>query len=139
MTISDTTRYEMSEDGKIDYAGLMPTGGHTVHISTSDTSNSSIPRTYTVALFHQLKCLEIYHREYLKPLPRQVTAELRGCLNYLRQSLLCHADTRLESVKNVKIQASKRYDTVCRDWSKVYEAAERNYNDYKSLIREEKE
>jgi len=129
MSISDTTRYGLSNDGNIDYAGLMPTGGHTVHISTPD---SPVPQTFTVALFHQLKCLEIYHREYLKPPPRQVTPELRGCLNYLRQSLLCHANTRLESVKNREIQASKQYDTICRDWTKVYEAAERNYNDYRS-------
>jgi hypothetical protein len=129
ISISDTTRYDLSDDGSVDYASLMPTGGHTVHVSTSD---SPIPQTFTVALFHQLKCLEIYHREYLKPLPRQVTPELRGCLDYLRQSLLCHADTRLESVKNREIQASKQYDTICRDWTKVYEAAERNYNDYQS-------
>ena len=129
MTVSDTSRYGLNEAGKVDYAMLMPSGGHTIHISTS---NDSAPVTYTVSLFHQLKCLEIYHREYLKPLPREVTPELRGCLNYLRQSLLCHADTRLESVKNARVQASKQYDTICRDWTKVYEAAERNYHDYKS-------
>jgi len=127
MTISDTARYDLTENGNIEYASLMPTGGHTVHISTTD---EPVPQTFTVALFHQLKCLEIYHREYLKPLPRHVTTELRGCLNYLRQSLLCHADTRLESIKNRDIQASKQYDTICRDWTKVYQAAEKNYEEY---------
>jgi len=127
MTISDTSRYDISDDGQADYAALMPKGGHNVHISREGASK---PRPYTVALFHQLKCLEIYHREYLKPPPRQVTRELQGCMNYLRQAILCHANSRLESVKNEAIQAEKRYDTVCRDWTKVYEAAERNFEDY---------
>ncbi|KAF8870909.1 hypothetical protein CPB84DRAFT_827121 [Gymnopilus junonius] len=73
MTISDTSRYELSEAGKLDYSRLMPTGGHTVHISTP---NESVPRTYTVALFHQLKCLEIYHRNILSPYPMK---SLRNC------------------------------------------------------------
>ena len=129
MSVSDTTRYSLNDEGSVDFASLMPTGGHTVHISKPDSPS---PEIFTVALFHQLKCLEIYHREYLKPLPRQVTTELRGCLNYLRQSLLCHANTRLESIKNAEVQASKQYETICRDWTKVYEAAERNYGSYRS-------
>ncbi|KAF4614528.1 hypothetical protein D9613_002459 [Agrocybe pediades] len=127
MTITDTTHYDLNDKGSVDFASLMPSGGHTIHITGP---GSEVPETFTVALFHQLKCLEIYHREYLKPVPRQVTAELRGCLNYLRQSLLCHANTRLESIKNDEVKASKQYDTVCRDWTKVYEAAERNYAGY---------
>ncbi|KAF9480761.1 hypothetical protein BDN70DRAFT_832296 [Pholiota conissans] len=127
MSISDTSRYDLTEDGKADFAALMPTGGHTVYISGDEVSE---PRPFTVSLFHQLKCLDIYHREYLKPTPRRVTLELQGCLNYLRQSLLCHANTRLESIKNSAIQAEKQYETVCRDWTKVYDAAEKNYASY---------
>ncbi|KAF9556154.1 hypothetical protein CPC08DRAFT_711400 [Agrocybe pediades] len=136
MTITDTTHYDLNDEGSVDFASLMPSGGHTVHIAAP---GSEVPETFTVALFHQLKCLEIYHREYLKPVPRQVTAELRGCLNYLRQSLLCHADTRLESIKNDEVKASKQYDTVCRDWTQLYEAAEKNYAEYRAWNLRRKE
>ncbi|KAJ6490179.1 hypothetical protein DFH09DRAFT_1053828 [Mycena vulgaris] len=127
LTIHNTARYGIDEEGGQDYAQLMPSGGHTIHL-LSDRNRQ--PQVSTVALFHQLKCLEIYHREYSQKPRREPTSLLRHCLNYLRQSILCHADTRLESIKNEQVQANKEYETVCRDWTRVYEAAENNYAEY---------
>jgi hypothetical protein len=48
-------------------------------------------------------------------------------MNYLRQTLLCRPNLRLESVED-EFGLSDRnfYGTVCRDWTAVYREAERN-------------
>ncbi|KAK7042064.1 hypothetical protein R3P38DRAFT_304545 [Favolaschia claudopus] len=130
-TVFNTARYGLNDEGAEDYAKLMPSGGHTVHLASEDGQDI---HAFTVTLFHQLKYLEICHHEYLKKPRSPPTPLLRHCLNYLRQSVLCHADTRLESIKNAEVQSSKEYETVCRDWTQVYDAAERNHASYKKLV-----
>ncbi|KAJ7817840.1 hypothetical protein B0H14DRAFT_3148042 [Mycena olivaceomarginata] len=131
LTIFNTAHYGLDDEGAEEYARLMPSGGHTIHLAAGDNRQS---QEFTVTLFHQLKCLQIYHQEYLKKPRSTPTPLLRHCLNYLRQSVLCHADTRLESIKNAQVQSSKEYETVCRDWTQVYDAAERNYAVYQGWI-----
>lgn len=53
-------------------------------------------------------------------------------MNYLRQMILCRADTRLEPAYNIigpRIVTSSITHT-CNDWSAVYAAAEENYSAY---------
>lgn len=87
MAFENTARYGLTDAD--DWAALLPSGGHVIRTWTDAHDD-----THTVALFHQLKCLDIIRQEYLgaqlKPLGKH-------CLNYLRQSVLCLADTRLES------------------------------------------
>jgi hypothetical protein len=87
MQIGDTTRYGI--DNPNDWAKLLPAHGHLVNIDG---------KSYTVAMFHQLKCLDIVRHDYAaKKGPTDLS---RHCLNYLRQTLLCHSDTRLESIRS---------------------------------------
>ncbi|KAJ7582187.1 hypothetical protein C8J56DRAFT_792809, partial [Mycena floridula] len=101
---------------------LLPAAGHTVRLREKEGLNIS---DYTVTLFHQLKCLEIYRKEYLSsrlsPSPM-----VHHCLNYLRQQILCHMNLRLESVKSYAGNSGRQYEFVCRDWSQIYVAAEDN-------------
>ncbi|EGN92253.1 hypothetical protein SERLA73DRAFT_191368 [Serpula lacrymans var. lacrymans S7.3] len=111
-----------------EYAHLMPLSGHTVYVSENP---GEAPDVYTVTLFHQLKCLEIIHREYLDPsLPLIPSALLSHCLNYLRQTILCRPNLRLESVTTRSAKSAQGYEAVCRDWTEVYEEAERNNRVY---------
>jgi hypothetical protein len=92
MYIHDTVRYQLETDeAASEYARLLPPGGHTVEDQAG--------RVYTVAMFHQLRCLDILRETYVS---RNVTSLTRHCLNYLRQSVLCLSDTRLESIKSSK-------------------------------------
>ncbi|GJJ06890.1 hypothetical protein Clacol_001086 [Clathrus columnatus] len=130
MLIQDTVHYNATiPESKEEFARLMPSGGHQVHIDDDDNNHTG---PYTVALFHQLKCLDIISQAYrIQSYPGELE---RHCLNYLRQSVLCIADNRLESVRSPvgpRI-VSFSSDYICKDWSAVYDAAEVNHKAYKA-------
>lgn len=121
MRIDQTAHYRADTDeGGEEFAKLVPRGGHTVPIKDEETGES---RIYTVTLFHQLKCLGIIRDNYaeMRP-PSSVT---RHCMNYLRQSILCHPNIKIEPVVNNLGSAVRGYETVCRDWTKVYEEVDK--------------
>jgi hypothetical protein len=123
MHIRDPSHYSAIDDSADDeYAKLQPSGGYTVRLQ-SKSAPSSV-ETYTVMLFHQLKCLEILRLEHRaggsQPLARH-------CLNYLRESILCRPNLRLEPAQNAIGSAIRGYDAACNDWQSVYAAAEENY------------
>ncbi|KAF9256981.1 hypothetical protein L218DRAFT_936227 [Marasmius fiardii PR-910] len=123
MSIFGTSRYTLDVAGTEDWKKLMPSGGHTVrfqHYNRNRNQTEMVP--FTVSLFHQLKCLEIYHEEYIASAPP--SPRVRHCLNYLRQQILCRMNLRLESTKDEGARSVRQYETVCRDWSLVYRAAE---------------
>lgn len=129
MHIDDSTHYDLdSELGSQEYANLIPPSGHVVHIGDINK-----PDTYTVSLFHQLKCLDIVRQQYIAPSYLPISALTSHCMNYLRQSVLCRLNLRLESTKDAKGTTSRGYEAVCRDWTKMYDEAERNYKQYSDL------
>jgi hypothetical protein len=90
MMIENTAHYDVFSDvGALEFARLLPESGHTV--TTPDGE------THTVAMFHQLRCLELIRNAYVDS--AGYTPIVGHCMNYLRQSILCLADTRLESVR----------------------------------------
>ena len=136
MTIGDTVRYQLDDPfAAEEYARLMPSGGHLVYVTDEpDPSHGEGekgdhgPRAYTVALFHQLKCLDIIRRD-LTDSSLKAPSQLAGhCMNYLRQMILCKANTRLESVKHPLGAVERTYAATCKDWELVYKEAERNYH-----------
>ncbi|KAF8067798.1 hypothetical protein FPV67DRAFT_1157959 [Lyophyllum atratum] len=131
MFIGDSSHYDLDSDqGTLEYAKLLPSGGHTVHITDPRTSRT---RPYTVALFHQLRCLGILRNEHNIPNSEHLA---HHCLTYLRQTILCRANLRIESVRNPLGSASRGYDAVCpRDWAQLYEAAERNHATYTAHLK----
>ncbi|KZT68639.1 hypothetical protein DAEQUDRAFT_727763 [Daedalea quercina L-15889] len=142
MTIGDTVRYQL-EDGFAaeEYARLMPSGGHIVYVADGPDSSRGEgekggqgPRAYTVALFHQLKCLDIIRRDLTNSSLTAPTQLASHCMNYLRQMILCKANTRLESVKHPLGAVERTYDATCKDWELVYREAERNYHAFTGLM-----
>lgn len=96
MLIQDTVHYNTTMLESVEeFRRLLPSGGHQVHIDDGELGHEG---PYTVALFHQLECLDVISRAYrTKSYPGELE---RHCLNYLRQSILCIADNRLESVRS---------------------------------------
>ncbi|KAG1753370.1 hypothetical protein EDB19DRAFT_1600046, partial [Suillus lakei] len=82
-------------------------------------------RTFLVSLYHQFHCLDIIRVGYV--VNRTHAAEhIQHCLRYLRQALLCHADTTLEvDIPQISQDDGKLYHTAngvgsvhrCRDWT----------------------
>lgn len=121
MRVDQTAHYRADTDeGGEEFEKLIPRGGHTVHIKDAETGESHI---YTVTLFHQLKCLGIIRDNYAAKRPPSLVT--RHCLNYLRQSILCHPNMQIEPVINNLGTAIRGYETVCRDWTKVYEEVDK--------------
>jgi len=134
MFIHDSVYYDpVTERGALEYGYLMPSGGHTVHITRPQTTTSqSKSEVHTVALFHRLKCLQIMGHQFVAPeLP--ISPLTKHCINYLRESILCRLNLRLESVKNTIGHVNRGpYDAKCKDWTLVYAEAERNYELFKA-------
>ncbi|KAI0259601.1 hypothetical protein BC834DRAFT_800089, partial [Gloeopeniophorella convolvens] len=129
MRITESARYDVDTAlGTEEFKKLIPDSGHVVHVSESP---ETAPLPYTVTLFHQLKCLGIIRSAYIGLGRQEVPGILaRHCMNYLRQTILCHPNTRLQPVKLEKGTATRDHETVCLDWTQVYEETERNQQAY---------
>ncbi|KAJ7578715.1 hypothetical protein C8J56DRAFT_968898 [Mycena floridula] len=129
MFISYSSHYQVdTEEGAQEFAHLLPESGYLVHLQDEEDPTRSKP--YTVALFHQLKCLDLIRQQYIGPEDGPILPFTRHCLNYLRQSILCCPNLRIESAKNTDGTANRFYDTACHDWTATYEAADNNHNQF---------
>jgi len=123
MWIDNTVHYQThTAEGILEFKNLVPESGHLVHLT--DPSDGST-KPYTPALFHQLHCLDVIRRDYVK---RHASIGSQRCLNYLRQTILCHSDLRIESARSSLPPHLISFpgDYVCNDWNALYEAAKRN-------------
>ncbi|KAF8155880.1 hypothetical protein B0H34DRAFT_798974 [Crassisporium funariophilum] len=135
MIVDTTAHYQLdAEDSSEEFFSLLPSGGHAVYVA----DESGNPKKHTVTLFHQLKCLDIIRREYIRDPPRPVPMDTQHCMNYLHQTLLCNLNTGVESTKNALATASRSYQSVCKDWTEVYKEAERNQQAYREFSREKR-
>jgi hypothetical protein len=120
---------ENYELGSPAWKHLLPESGHVVHLEEEDGSGIS---THTVALFHQLRCLEIIHDAYVDEGSHKRADSLAShCFNYLRQTTLCMCDMR--NGPHGTLHTAAGYDFMCYDWEKLYEEGERNFQVYKKL------
>lgn len=93
---------------------------HLVHVKNVGGSVS----TQTVALFHQLRCIEILHKAYVEEGSHRTSDLAQHCLNYVRQTVMCQLDMTNEPQAGA--QTSNGRESLCRDWESVYREAERN-------------
>ena len=121
----DTHRYALSTpEGIAEWQALVPYNG-TVHLGPR-------ARPFTIAMFHQLQCLDVIRSAMVLPIP---SGDVQGrnvrdhCLNYMRQMVLCHAHTDVESVRTdvtPRITDLTRSVYRCRDWRVLYDQMERS-------------
>ena len=119
--MENTQHYRVESDR--DWKQLVPPDGGIIRLDDDE-------RPYTISLFHQLRCLDVI-RDAVLQANRNGTrpdSRTRHCLNYLRQMVLCRADTYLESAYSLTAKHTVEITTpkTCQDWTQVYDAAERN-------------
>ncbi|KAK7676289.1 hypothetical protein QCA50_020743 [Cerrena zonata] len=97
---------------------------------------------YAVTLYHQIHCLnnlEAVFRAYRNGSALHVDAHLMHCFGYLRQLVLCAADTTLEPSETMVNRHGQVRHIVfgtgamhqCRDWRQVWDYAAENYQTWK--------
>ncbi|KAL0575148.1 hypothetical protein V5O48_006825 [Marasmius crinis-equi] len=123
--IPTSHRYRMGSEA---WKHLLPSGGHVVHVTEPDGAVS----THTVALFHQLRCLEILQDAYVNEGSHRTSALAQHCMNYLRQTMLCQMDMRTETQGS--IFTYNGFDQLCYDWETIYAEAEKNFKIYSELV-----
>ncbi|KAL0058281.1 hypothetical protein AAF712_015052 [Marasmius tenuissimus] len=137
MSVFGSSRYTVDKAGLDDWRRLLPSrGGHLVKFLDPESPPESNYTTFTVTMLHQLKCLEIYHREYVQETPSPPSPLVKHCLNYLRQQVLCRLNLKLESARNDNAGSTREYETVCRDWDLVYKAVEQNQRQWVKEVQE---
>ncbi|KAF7436236.1 hypothetical protein PC9H_003065 [Pleurotus ostreatus] len=120
MFVENSRHYGLdSPDANTEWAALVPSEDGVIHIGPEKTP-------FLPAIFHQLKCLDIIRQAYLTEGTDGNNSLPRHCLNYLRQSLLCRTDLRLEPVVDpFGPHAVQPYGRrTCQDWRVVYKAFE---------------
>ncbi|KAJ7454054.1 hypothetical protein B0H11DRAFT_2070148 [Mycena galericulata] len=136
LTIEDSVHYALYSDE--DWASLIPRHGF-IRLPVDGQDHEY----FAVSMYHQLHCLNGFRRLTVAAIGNNQTQHnidhAIHCLSYLRQTILCHADTALEparpadTVKGGKTQAVYGEGTVhrCRDWTQVREWVEHNYLEWK--------
>ncbi|GJE88768.1 hypothetical protein PsYK624_048530 [Phanerochaete sordida] len=131
LVFESTVHYTIGNSrGALEWNSTLPSGGAVVHLGPEQ-------RPFTVSLFHQLRCLNIIRTSIEAVYADELYDEQMShhCMNYLRQMVLCRADTRLEPIRAIEGGGRTVSDVghTCADWTVVYEAAEQNYREYARL------
>lgn len=109
------------------------------HKSTSQWSQN----VFAVGMYHQLHCLDVFRHSYVAAkagalvYPGNGTGvdhHINHCLSYMREMVLCTADTTLIHTREVEPMGGKgRYEATsigtvhrCRDWTQVRKFVESN-------------
>ena len=87
-------------------------------------------KPFMISMMHELRCLDLIRREILRSAGLREEVEvsrevIRHCVNYLRQTTLCRADTSLEMLIGDPPNAYP-LTQVCKDWETVYEEIAKN-------------
>lgn len=126
----DTHRYDLdTQQGIAEWAAHIPHGDGFVRLGPND-------RKFGVAMFHELQCIDIIRQALVDKQEHQKEI-VHHCMNYLRQMVLCHSHTALESVRwdrPPKVVDLTRSLYQCRDWTALYEGAAVNHHQCESPI-----
>ncbi|KAI0803210.1 hypothetical protein BC629DRAFT_1492634 [Irpex lacteus] len=121
MLVEDSVHYRPGSDREWD--ALLPPRAFS-------TSNRDGP--FTIALFHQLHCLNVLRIDFARLVndtlsPSADQSLRRHCTNYLRQTALCHADLHLEPITEAD-NTERTHEYMCRDWTLIYKALACGYS-----------
>ncbi|KAG7098818.1 hypothetical protein E1B28_000723 [Marasmius oreades] len=119
--IPTSSRYKMGAEA---WKHMLPSGGHVIRIEEAD----GMITTHTVAMFHQLRCLELLQQAYVDEGSHRTSELVQHCMNYLRQTVLCQMDMRTEIQGSTFTHSG--YDQMCNDWEVIYTEAEKNWEAY---------
>jgi hypothetical protein len=133
MPLENSVHYNpQSETGHAEWSTLLPNNNTgIIHLGPTQ-------QPFSISLFHHLRCLDILRVELYTQLDRagqspptenEQSDLIHHCMGYIRQMLLCHSETRLESVKSISASSVSSWDIThtCKDWTAVFRAAKGTY------------
>ncbi|KZV85550.1 hypothetical protein EXIGLDRAFT_681724 [Exidia glandulosa HHB12029] len=133
--MQNTVHYQLSTpEAEMEWELLSPREG-IVHLGPHR-------RPFMLSMFHQLRCLDVIRHAIVRvnagtfnsTHSRADSSEwpTRHCMNYIRQTIMCRANTRLESATGIYElhNVVSEQDYVCRDWRVVYDTVKRNHREY---------
>jgi len=131
LDVTNTVRYNMSTpDGAEEWKKLVP-GDGLIYLGPEK-------RPFTISMLHQLRCLDIVRQGVIRTedYSEESWGLVRHCMNYIRQMVLCRADSYLESFQDAS--NTRPLDTLalfeCRDWDAVYQEVKNNHLSYSSWL-----
>ncbi|KAI0755661.1 hypothetical protein C8Q74DRAFT_1304876 [Fomes fomentarius] len=127
LQLDSWTRYHLSSSEE--WAPLFPEGG-VIHVGPSHTP-------YTVAMMHQLRCLDALREQLSRPRLERDVEPTRHCMNYLRQVIMCRGDLVVDWYQYVhKINSLNRHAVRrCKDWTAVYEKVWDNQKEHSAWLK----
>lgn len=136
LAVSHSVRYTLdTPSGIAEWSSVVPGGDGLVHLGPHR-------QPFTVALFHQLRCLDVIRTALVAGEQGDVRDKEDGgivehCLGYVRQMILCHGDTFLEPYAHPNHKDPIDMDRVyeCRDWSAVFAETTKNQEEHKRWLK----
>ncbi|KAF8902247.1 hypothetical protein CPB84DRAFT_1678951 [Gymnopilus junonius] len=134
MTFDNPKHFRLDEPAGIAEWGAQAPGNGVVHLGPHR-------QPYTVAMIHQLKCLDIIREEMVRNRSSTESStpspSTRHCLNYIRQMVMCHGDLELESFQFASHKNPIDWHGVyeCKDWEAVYNAVKENQEDHGEWLK----
>ncbi|EIN03773.1 hypothetical protein PUNSTDRAFT_109187 [Punctularia strigosozonata HHB-11173 SS5] len=126
MLTEETVHYQLDADAE--WASIFPLGGGFVRLGPHK-------RAFGLSIFHQFHCLDNIRLAIMESnKSRILPTHLAHCFAYLRQMVMCRSDTFLEPLlpPYEEKHVNSWYDHECLDWSVVYDAVERNFEEFNS-------
>jgi len=117
----ESKHFQLDSLGVREMESFLPSTGHTLAIEGE---------TYTIAMFHQIKCLALIQNGFARKLAGQPNEDedlALDCARYLWNAELCASNIRLESIwnpSNMTNLAAPPQVHRCRDWRALYRALE---------------
>lgn len=135
LVVENSARYGLNyTDADAEWGTLMPHELAVVYLGPSH-------RPFVASQYHSLHCLQMMRSAIIKnPPPGTSQREhMQHCINYVRQMILCTADTTLEPVLDgaPSENAGVGVAHTCKDWSALAGATEENYQRWLALQLEE--
>jgi len=130
MQLEDSRRFAFVDSEEVNalWAAQYPNNG-ILYLGTED-------QPFTISMFHEIRCIDIIRSEILQAqklnntvLPGRLVLH---CLNYIRQMVLCRADMNADAVYQLPVGLLSG-TSICNDWTKVYDATQKNHERYKEL------
>jgi hypothetical protein len=133
--LDDPVRYHLSGiQAWAEWSSIRPAGMGYVYLGQSYFS-------FGVSMWHQLHCLD--HLRTVIVLGDDGSGHTEHCFHYLRQGILCAADTTLEPggptmllANGDQIATGENVTHTCRDWRQVYDWMEENHSTWTPEMQE---
>jgi len=115
----DPEHYSLKDmKASAEWESIIPEGAGVVHLGHAS-------RPYMVSMWHQIYCLNHIRNALVEG--DHDTAYTEHCFHYLRQGILCAADTTVEPLSNKELGGGHTWQPppgnvthTCRDWQQVY-------------------